>query len=311
MPDNLGSDNFDFDLDRSTEQAWGEFQSRLSEVISVIDDSADLTIGTATIDEDEIAPYVTFSAVDREVIRSEAASNSVLSDDFLLGPSQLQAMQDLGWRAPTNEGDRPTGNFWYEEEQERSDHLSELAVGALRDVYGVQHPVFLSPDQLAEILTPKADDMAISEFDAEDVIATIPTGQSHLDALIDSELTEMFGHAPLHDAEGDIALRVGSTMVFLRTSTDGREITVFSTLVHEVEGRSRAMEVLNDLNVDARWVKFQLVRDQVFATYSVMAHPFVPAHLHQAVRIVSEVADGIDNDLAAKLRGRTTFDDES
>ena len=36
----------DFDLDRSTAQAWAEFQSRLSEVISMIDDTADLTIGT-------------------------------------------------------------------------------------------------------------------------------------------------------------------------------------------------------------------------------------------------------------------------
>jgi hypothetical protein len=33
----------------------------------------------------------------------------------------------------------------------------------------------------------------------------------------------------------------------------------------------------------------------------------VPAHLRQAVRILSEVADGIDDALAAKLDGRTTF----
>jgi hypothetical protein len=35
----------------------------------------------------------------------------------------------------------------------------------------------------------------------------------------------------------------------------------------------------------------------------------VPAHLRQAVRILSDVADGIDNELAAKLNGRTTFSD--
>ena len=40
------SDIDDFDLDRSTAQAWAEFQNRLSDVISMIDDSADLTIGT-------------------------------------------------------------------------------------------------------------------------------------------------------------------------------------------------------------------------------------------------------------------------
>ena len=79
--------------------------------------------------------------------------------------------------------------------------------------------------------------------------------------------------------------------------------------MHDVEGRSRATEVLNDLNVEARWVKFQLVRDRVFVTFSVLARPFVPEHLHHAVRVLSEVADGIDDELAAKLHGRTTFSD--
>ena len=121
----------------------------------------------------------------------------------------------------------------------------------------------------------------------------------------------MFGHRPIRDAEGDIAIRVGSTMLFLRVSADGWEIVVFATVVHDVSGRSRATEVLNDLNVDARWVKFQLIRDRVFVTLSVPARPFVPAHLHQAVRIMSQVADGIDEELATKLNGRTTFGDES
>ena len=119
----------------------------------------------------------------------------------------------------------------------------------------------------------------------------------------------MHGHPPLRDREGDVAMRVGSTMLFLRTSPDGQEVLVFATVVHDVEGRSRATEVLNDLNVEARWVKFQLVRDRVFVTVSVLARPFVPAHLHQAVQILAETADGIDDELAVKLGGRTTFDD--
>ena len=83
---------------------------------------------------------------------------------------------------------------------------------------------------------------------------------------------------------------------------------VFATLVHDLTGRSRAAEVLNDLNCEARWVKFQMLRDRVFLTYSVMAYPFVPAHLHQGLRIVSHLGDSIDDELALKLGGRTTFD---
>jgi hypothetical protein len=84
-------------------------------------------------------------------------------------------------------------------------------------------------------------------------------------------------------------------------------VVVFAAVVHDIAGRSRAAEVLNDLNVEARWVKFQLVRDRVFVSLSVLAKPFVPEHLRQAVQIMSQVADGIDEELAAKLNGRTTF----
>ncbi len=221
-----------------------------------------------------------------------------------------------GWSPPAGADDVDTpadersANFWVERPQEESDALADLAVIALRDVYGIQHPVFLAPDQLSEILTPKPGDEEPTEgYDADDVVATIPHSRAHLDQLVDAELTDLYGHPPIRDAEGDVAIRVGSTMLFLRTAPDGREVVIFSTVVHEVSGRSRAAEVLNDLNCDARWVKFQLIRDRVFVTLSIPGHPFVPAHLHQGVQIMSDVADGIDDELALKLHGRTTFTD--
>jgi hypothetical protein len=149
----------------------------------------------------------------------------------------------------------------------------------------------------------------IVEVERADLLTTMPRDQQHLNDLVDTELAEMYGHRPFRDAEGDVAIRVGSTMLFLRTSRDGQEVVIFAAVVHDVAGRSRAAEVLNDLNVEARWVKFQLIRDRVFVTISVLSQPFVPAHLHQAVRILSDIADGIDDELAAKLNGRTTFSD--
>ncbi|GAB3624893.1 hypothetical protein GCM10027418_29780 [Mariniluteicoccus endophyticus] len=303
------TDYEDFDLDKSTADAWRGFQGRLSEVVSVMDDTSDLTIGSVAATT-ETVPFVRFSAVDRTTVRLEAASNGVLGDDYLLSPVQLDLFEEQGWHAPTAEGPRPTANFWVEADQEQSDHLAAMAVGALRDIYGIQHPVFLAPDQLAEILQPRPEPLeGYSEFDPEDVVATIPVSHEHLHDMIEAELAEMFGHEPLKDAEGDFAIRVGSTMLLVRTTPDHREIIVFACLVHDTEGRSRAMEVLSDLNTEVRLVKFQLIRDRVFVTTSIFAHPFVPAHLHQAVRILAEVADGIDDELAAKLRGRTVFDE--
>jgi hypothetical protein len=193
--------------------------------------------------------------------------------------------------------------------------MSEVAVSALRDIYGVQHPVFLAPDKLAEALQPAQapiepeSSIKVERLERPDLEPTMPRNQQHLNDLVDAELAEIYGHPPIRDVDGDVAIRVGSTMLFLRTSRDGQEVVLFAPVVHDVAGRSRATEVLNDLNVEARWVKFQLIKDRVFVTLSVMSRPFVSAHLRQAVRILSDVADGIDNELAAKLNGRTTFSD--
>jgi hypothetical protein len=312
----------DFDLDRSTAQAWAEFQNRLSEVISMIDDTADLTIGIESGGSGP-APFVRLSSPRPGVIRCEAASNAVLGDNFQLPAELLAAMEQQGWQPPTvgseeaaAEEVEPTPNFWIELPQVESDRLSELAVSALCDIYGVQHPVFLAPDQLAEALQPiqppveTESSSRVVEVERTDLQATMPRDQQHLDDLVDAELAEIYGHLPIRDADGDVAIRVGSTMLFLRTSSDGQEVVLFAPVVHEIAGRSRAAEVLNDLNVEARWVKFQLIKDRVFVTISVLSRPFVPAHLRQAVRILSDVADGIDDDLAAKLNGRTTFSDQ-
>ena len=311
----------DFDLDRSTAQAWAEFQSRLSEVITLIDDTADLTIGTESGGNGP-TPFVKLSSPQPGMIRCEAASNAVLGDDFQLSAELLSAMERLGWQPPTvgeeqasaTQSDEPTANLWIELPQVESDRISELAVAALRDVYGVQHPVFLAPDQLAEALQPmqvpveldSSNELVVGRTGLQ---STMPRDQQHLNDLVDAELAEIYGHLPIRDADGDVAIRVGSTMLFLRTSADGQEIVLFAPVVHDIAGRSRAAEVLNDLNVEARWVKFQLIRDRVFVTLSVLSRPFVPAHLRQAARILSDVADGIDNELAAKLNGRTTFSD--
>jgi len=201
----------DFDIDRSTAQAWAEFQHRLSEVISMIDDSGDLTIGTESESEDP-APYITLTSPARDRVRCEAASNAVLGEDFQLGVEQLAAMERCGWNPPAVDGAGASTNFWVEDSSESSDRLSELAVSALRDVYGVQHPVFLAPDQLAEVLQPRPEPLTTDpEFDADDVMATVPGSQEHLNDLVDEELIEPLWSTTSPGAPGPLRSSTTST----------------------------------------------------------------------------------------------------
>jgi hypothetical protein len=303
-----------FDIDRSTAEAWAAFAGRLADVVSVMEDDAALTIGAFATEHDGPPPFVSFRALPGGRILARAAANAQLGAYFQLSADHAAAMERLGWRPPAPDAPAADATYTAEGTQEGAARLADLAVGALREVYGIPHPAFLAPDQLAEILTPpppsELPGPGVAGLADRELVAIPPASREHLDQLVLDELVALFGHAPVRDEAGDFGIRVGSTMVFVRSSGDGREVLVFAPVVHEVEGRSRAMEVLSDLNTETRFVRFLLVRDRVFVSLSLFARPFVPAHLRQALGMVSVTADAIDNDLAAKLRGRTTFVDE-
>ncbi len=298
----------DFDLDRSIAQAWEGFAERLAEVVSVMDPGGTLTLSALAGDSRGPSPYVQFRCRPDRRLLTIASGNAELAEEFQLDAAALQRLADLGWEPPAVDGDHPGPQHWFLGSQEDSEVVADRAVAALREVFQVRHPAFLSPDQLAEVLAPPPPgELPRSDFAQEDLQALLPSSSRHLEVLVRAELAQALGYEPLTDSDGDFAIRVGSAMVFVRCTPDAHEVIVFSPLVHEIEGRSRAMEILSDLNSQARYVRFLLIRDRVFASMSVLAYPFVPAHLHQALRTVTVVADEMDEELAQRLRGRTSF----
>ncbi|MGC4155145.1 MAG: hypothetical protein QM628_19170 [Propionicimonas sp.] len=296
----------DFDLDRSVAEAWAGFTERLAEVVSVMDPGATLTLGSLGSPHRGQSPFVVFSCLSDRRLLVEASGNELLGDGYQLDLAGLQQLDDLGWEPPSIDGAHPGPHHWIEVAQEDSEQAAARAVAVLRDVFGVRHPAFLAADQLAEVLAPPTP-REVAQFHHEDLQAVVPASLSELGAMVRAELGQVLGYEPLTDADGDFAIRVGSAMVFVRCTPDAREVLLFSPLVHDLEGRGRAMEVLSDLNTQARYVRFLLIRDRVFASMSVLAHPFVPAHLHQALQTMTVVADELDEELAERLRGRTSF----
>ena len=298
----------DFDIDRSTQQAWDAFGGRLSEVLSMMDGGAELTLGMLAPDDDA-SPFIEYDCPALGRLVAQAASNAVLADDYQLAAPQLAQMEELGWASPSADASENFTSSW---SQDQTDELAVLSVTTMRDVYGVLHPVFLTADQLEDVLQPPGPSEPPYRSSAQpaggpDTHAVMPVDAAELDRLVGVELARIYGSLPFHDSEGDYAIRVVSTMVFVRIPSDAREVIAFSAVVHDVSGRSRAAEVLNDLNSESRWVRFWLLRDKVFVSMSALAQPFVPAHFQQVIHEVASVADSIDDHLAATLQGRTTF----
>ena len=286
--------NNDFDFDRSVEQAWRRFGLRLANVLSMMDETEPLTLD----------PNVT----DEWILRFCQESPSRVTAEVLptpggaaLSSAEGALLESLGWQK-TESGCRVCGD------QDDCEALARVAVQAMREVFLIQHPVFLDSNVLSEILQePGVSEEEDPSRDTNLLYSGLDDIQ--LSAAVAEELSEIVSGAVLRDQDGDFAVRAGSTMIFIRVPTDAKEIRLFSVLVHDIAGRSRAVEVLNDVNAHARWGRFYLVRDKIFLTMSILASPFVPAHLRQAVTEMMTIADGVDDLLAASLQGKTTFPD--
>jgi hypothetical protein len=305
-----------FDIDRSTEQAWVDFRARLAEVLSMMDSTEPLTLSSHDGQAD-LAGSVKFVAPSRDRLLALVPSHDRSPQNHQLSGDEIEDLLALGWRSPAPTDDEETAtHLWALGSQAESDRLAWLATTTLRNIFGVHHPVFLASDVLAEILHgapvegTHGELVAVPVVQASDITAIMPANAAHLAELVAAVLEAVPDITPIRDADGDLAIRVGSAMVFVRVPPDGREVLVFAPVVHDVDGRSRATEVLNDINAHARWVRFALLRDRVFVTMSILARPFVPAHLRQAIAEVCKVADGVDDLLAQSLHGRTTFAQE-
>ena len=86
----------DFDIDRAIAQAWAEFGARLAEVLSMVDESGDLTIGTPRGDG---APdsYLRFSSPVRDRLRCVAGVAPTPTQD-----AQVAALLTDGWERTPN-----------------------------------------------------------------------------------------------------------------------------------------------------------------------------------------------------------------
>lgn len=306
----------EFDLDRAVKRAWAAFQTRLADHIAGMSDDDILIVELGGGDHsDGAAPYVQFKAWGGDLVRCEVTSNAYLDPLFGLSTDAERVLTGLGWNAPTygrrEEADSGSDNFHLDLERSYADRLAAMTVRAFRDVWSVPHPAFLIADALGQAPPPDLGVTGQAEVEPPPLPAiSHPQDAEDLQRLVDETLTPVFGHPPQKDDDGDIPVRSGSALVFVRVRRDAPVVEVFAPLVRDISGRTRAAEVVADLNRRSVFIRFVLLDDAVLAVISLPAMPFVPAHLRDMLALMSETADDIDDQLAERLGGRLTFQDE-
>ena len=106
------------------------------------------------------------------------------------------------------------------------------------------------------------------------------------------------------DPDGDIGIRSGSAMVFVRVRDNPPLIDVFSPVLTEIHPSERLYAKLSDLTNKMPIGRLYCTGDTVWASVPVFGRDFQPSHLMLAVQVMTGLADELDDRLQGEFRAR-------
>ncbi|MFF3868292.1 hypothetical protein [Micromonospora sp. NPDC001898] len=113
------------------------------------------------------------------------------------------------------------------------------------------------------------------------------------------------------DADGDVGIRAGSAMIFVRAQDDPPLVDVFSPLLTGVEPTETLYQRLSDLTNGLVVGRVYCTGGTVWASIPVFGQDFVPTHLLLAVRAMIALADDLDDRLRHEFGGSRFFGSEA
>ena len=313
----MGDERGTTPYEKQNDEAWAEFRRQLADHCAGMsdDDLLHIEIEQAP-DEDELygaAPYLQLLGWGEGAIRAEVCSNAFLDDRFLLSMPQEPQLAELGWNAPTygrdDEPDHGSPHWWADVELRDADRLAVMCVGALRDVFGCPHPAFLVVDgfEPTGFTAPEPGEDDEPEPEPEAAIA-YPHDRDELQEMVDGALGRVYGEPVKHDADGDVPIVLGDSVLFVIVSDDEPIVELFAELVHDVADLEAAEREVAVLNRDLMFGTCLVRDDRVLLRHRLCGAPFVPAQFRMVLSRVSSDLDRIAADLAVRVGGRRFLD---
>jgi hypothetical protein len=258
--------------------------------------------------------FVQFAAQGSYGMRVETTSNAYLSKPEKLNKRQIATLLQNGWSDPTASPDESTPendpdgspNFFVEFSDPVSfTAVANLAVRTLAEILRVPHPGSLQYDAFSA----DGEKIALPELGLQrEKPASRKDEQEDLPQLLLETLKSTTGIADLdYDDDGDIGVRCGSAVVFVRLTNDSPFVRIHSHLLRGVEESEGLLARLNDMNANEIVMHFIYRNDTVYAVADVCAAPFVADHVALVFDHFCAIADGIDGLLQVDFGGETAF----
>ena len=288
--------------DDAVEGAWREFRQRLADHVAGMGEDDSIVVEVPPQQETGAAPYCQVAGGEA-MVRVEAVSNVYLAAGSELDEEQERALEGIGFRRPEAE-DWSEGetNFWLDLELREADRAAVMVVRALREVYGVLHPVYLDADGLEPegAVRPLPPKPQRAEPDPDEVVR--PTSVEEVRAVIDLAVADSYDEAPEWDDDGDLPLPTEDQLVWVSVNKNAPRVLLSCLLVDDVADRQAALVEVNRLNRTEFGLTFFLTDQRISVTRELGLEVAEPAAVRiEVLRMLSQV-DGWARDLAERVR---------
>jgi hypothetical protein len=318
-------------LKEKVAEAWRDFARQLQGALRELPSGTtiDLTLDPTASGTGDAIYSVQVTGEDSDQLNAIAVGNADLPAAFRLDRSAVADLVALGWSPP---GVVPGSGESFGVRLAKSEHarLGVQIARTLRDIYGAPHPAFLT--YLAHDNNNRL--VAVPPLGAARSLASLvdADGDGTVDIDDDSErgllrLTEESDGLPLHDKvttvvarllkttpealpvdpDGDIGIRSGSAMVFVRVRDNPPLVDVFSPILTEVRPTEQLYVKLSELTNRMPIGRLYCANDTVWASVPVFGRDFQATHLMLAVQVMTGLADELDDRLHGEFGGKRFF----
>jgi type III secretion system-like peptide-binding chaperone len=317
------------DLRAKVTEAWREFADALGTVLSTLGEDVhlDLTLDPTASGTGTAVYSISIRVLADGVVEALAVGNAALPEGFRMDRATVADLVALGWAPPgvlPGSGD----SFGLRSSQDKSKQLATIVTRTLRDVYGAPHPAFLvylvhdeedQPIETAPLATarhePTLDEaLDLAGLDEDGVLAEALAGAA--DEVVPLEERVRTVVATLSktavdqlqvDNDGDIGIRAGSAMVFVRVRDNPPLVDVFSPILTEIEPTEQLYVKLSELTNRMPIGRLYVAQDTVWASIPVFGRNFQATHLMLAVQVMTGLADELDDRLHGEFGGKRFF----
>jgi hypothetical protein len=319
------------DLKSKVSEAWQDFARSLASALPKLPagTSLELMLDPTASGTGDAVYEVMVTMSDAGEFTAAAVGNAHLPADYRLDRSAIGQLVALGWSPPgvvEGAGDA----FGVRLPTVDASRLAVIVSRTMRDVYGAPHPAFLTysaagPDGTAVYLPPlgaarpsasagtEEDDESAGEDPAGRVLARLGdddhdgmTLAERVSAVVAS-LLKTTPDALSVDPDGDIGIRSGSAMVFVRVRDNPPLVDVFSPVLTEIQPTEKLYTKLSELTNRMPIGRLYCTNDTVWASVPVFGRDFQATHLMLAVQVMTGLADELDDRLHGEFGGKRFF----